>query len=93
MTQNTVLQKEFVLPNTAARLENINEISKIYDGDNVTIDISTLNILDASHFAVMCATNSYVKNPNKKINFIVSSNEVFKLIKPFNLGNINIKKF
>ena|SRR5574344_3119148 len=65
----------------------INEINS----SNLTIDISKLNILDASKYAILCATQHFLKYPKGLLNLIVASEEVLNLIKPFGLNNVNIK--
>ena len=56
----------------------------------MTIDISSLNIIEASKVAALGATYHYLKFPdNGEIDWIVCSNEIEKLLCPLNLGNSN----
>ncbi|MBQ3312030.1 hypothetical protein IJG72_08135 [bacterium] len=55
---------------------------------NMTIDISSLNIFDASKIISMASTYHFLKFAQGSINWIVKSKEVEKMLKPLNLGNI-----
>ena len=48
--------------------------------NEVTINISRLNFLDASRCALLNSTKCLVKNPNKKINWIVRDEAIKKSI-------------
>lgn len=54
---------------------------------NMTVDISMLNLIDASKIATMASTYHFLKFSDGKINWIVNSKEIEKMLKPMNLGN------
>lgn len=55
--------------------------------DNVTVDISFLNVLDACKVSMLCATENYKKNPDRKISWIVNSRDVEIFTNSMNVGN------
>lgn len=55
--------------------------------ENMTIDISTLNMFDASKIISVASTYHFLKFAHGSINWIVKSKEVEKLLKPLSLGN------
>lgn len=59
------------------------------DCPNLSMDITNLNIIDASKVTVLCSTYHWAKYPNGKINWKTNSPELKDLIHPLNLGNIN----
>lgn len=58
--------------------------------NELTINISRLNFIDASRCALLNSTRCYVKNPDKKINWIVRDEAVKNVIMPFKLDNMEI---
>ena len=56
----------------------------------LTINISKLNFIEASRFALLNSTKCYVENPNKKINWIVKDEEIKNIMIPFKLDNMEI---
>ena len=54
---------------------------------NLTVDISALNIIDASRCAVICSTHHFLKYPQGLIKWVIASKEVLNLVKPFSLNN------
>lgn len=54
---------------------------------NMTVDISMLNLFDASKIVSMASTYHFLKFTQGSINWIVKSKEVEKMLKPLNLGN------
>ncbi|MBQ6516721.1 hypothetical protein IJI31_06030 [bacterium] len=55
--------------------------------NNVTVDISFLNVLDACKVSMLCATENYRKNPERKISWIVNSKDVEIFTNSMNVGN------
>lgn len=55
--------------------------------ENLTFDISHLNLLDACKISVLCSTEHYLKYPKGKINWLVSSKNVEDFTSSMNLGN------
>ena len=58
--------------------------------NELTINISKLNFIEASRLALLNSTKCYVENPNKKINWIVKDEEIKKIIAPYKLDNMEI---
>lgn len=54
---------------------------------NMTIDISMLNLIDASKVATIASTYHFLKFAEGSINWVVKSKEVENIIKPLCLGN------
>ena len=67
----------------------INKYIDRYSCENVSVDISNLNIIDACYVSTMCATKHFIKYPNGKINWKVSSSLVKDFSKKLELGNCN----
>lgn len=70
--------------------KNLDDLNKYIDRNNctnMTVDISELNILDASKIATLGSTIHYIKYPKGSINWIVNSNQIKEYTKPMNLGN------
>ncbi len=86
-----LLPKSDVLtPNTANAQETAAFISSYIDKyhcEVMSIDISYMNILDACYVTTMCGTKHFIKYPEGKINWIVSSNLVREFNKDLELGN------
>ncbi len=86
LPQNEALQVRSVAPADAVEL--INKYIDKHSCKNMSIDISFMNILDASYVSTLCSTKHYIKYPDGKINWKISS----ELVKEFNsdleLGNI-----
>ena len=85
-------QTDIIIPNTknpAKAVEYINSYIDKAKCENMSVDISYMNVLDACYVSTMCSTNHYIKYPEGKINWIISS----ELIKDFNknleLGNMS----
>ena len=55
---------------------------------NLQVDISFMNILDACYVATLCSTTHYIKYPNGKINWKISSKLIKELNKDLELGNV-----
>ena len=82
---NETLKIESVNPNDAVCF--INKYIESHSCENMSIDISFMNILDACHVSTVCSAKHYVKYPDGKIKWKISS----ELVKEFNsrleLGN------
>lgn len=75
---------------TVKLVESIKNYIYEHDCPNLSMDISHLNIIDASKVTIICSTYHWAKYPEGKINWTISSNEVEELVKPLNLGNIKL---
>lgn len=86
----TLPQNEVLIPNTKKPLKAIEYINSYINSvkcENLSIDISFMNAIDASYVSTMCSTNHYIKYPEGKINWIVSSGLTKYFSKNLNLGN------
>lgn len=71
-------------------VEEIKDYISKHDCPNLSMDVSHLNIIDASKVTVLCSTHHWAKYPNGKISWLINSPEVNALINPLNLGNIRL---
>lgn len=71
----------------------VNKIQKYIcenDCPKLSMDISHLNIIDASKVTILCSTYHWAKYPNGEISWKINSPEINELVKPLNLGNIKL---
>lgn len=65
----------------------INDFIDKYSCENMSVDISLMNIIDACYVSTLCSAKHYIKYPEGKIKWKISS----ELVKEFNskleLGN------
>ena len=80
---------KLILNNKAPQtnIDSVNTHIKLCNCQNMTVDISNLNIMDACMISTLCSTTHYMKYPNGKINWIVNSKEVADYTASMNLGN------
>ena len=85
LPQNELLKIGSLQPNETADL--INKYIDRNSCKNMSIDISFMNILDACYVSTVCSAKHYIKYPDGKITWKISS----ELVKEFNsrieLGN------
>ena len=82
--------KEALVPSSANPIEAVDYITSYMDThycENINIDISFMNIMDACYVSTLCSTKHFTKYPNGKLNWKVSSNKVEELNKALELGN------
>ena len=63
-------------PNTSnprEAVEIINSYIEKYHCANMSVDISFMNVLDACYVSTMCSTKHFIKYPEGKINWVISS--------------------
>jgi len=58
--------------------------------NELTINISRLNFIEATRTALLNSTKCYVENPYKKINWIVKDESIKNVMMPFKLDNMEI---
>ena len=83
-------QEEVLRTNSASASDAVDFISKYIDKHsckNMSIDISFMNILDACHVSTLCSTKHYIKYPDGKINWKISSEMVKEFNSSLELGN------
>ena len=85
-------KNDTLIPNTNNPVDAIEFISgyiERYQCENMSVDISYINILNTCYVSTMCSTKHYIKYPNGKINWIISSNLIKDFNKNLDLGNCN----
>ena len=92
MSQNQIDTLNMQAKSTDALVlaESIKNYIKDNDCPSLSMDISHLNLLDASKVTVLCSTYHWAKYPDGKISLKTGSNALKDLIMPLNLGNINL---
>ena len=55
--------------------------------ENMSVDISLMNILDACYVSTICSAKHYIKYPNGKIKWKISSELVSEFNSDLELGN------
>lgn len=81
---------DVLIPNTtnpSLAVEYINSYIDKTKCEEFSVDISFLNIMDACYVSTMCSTKHYIKYPEGKINWLVSSDKVKEYSKDMLLGN------
>ena len=73
--------------NPAEAVDYINSHIENYYCETMSVDISYMNILDACRVSTLCSTQHYIKYPNGKITWKVSSDSVKEFNKDLELGN------
>ena len=79
-----------LIPNTTNPSQAIEYINSYIDKafcEEFSVDISFLNVIDACYVSTMCSTKHYIKYPDGKINWLVSSDEVKEFTRDMSLGN------
>ena len=91
LPQEETLKLDNSMPNDAVDL--INKFIDSHSCENMSVDISFMNILDACHVSTICSTKHYIKYPSGKIKWKISS----ELVKEFNsrleLGNADYELY
>lgn len=94
MAQSILNNNNFNLKNSAQSAIELVESIKNYIHKNdcpyLSMDISHLNILDASRVTLVCSTYHWEKYPEGKISWKIPSQEVKELVNPLSLGNISL---
>jgi len=68
-------------------IQAVNNQIETRKSDTITVDISFLNVLDACKVSMLCSTENYKKNPERKINWIVNNKDVELYTKAMCMGN------
>ena len=83
-------QEETIIPNSSNPTDAIKYINSYidkYSCENMSVDISFMNVIDACMVSTMCSTKHYIKYPQGKIRWKVSSQLVRDFNKNLELGN------
>lgn len=75
--------------NPADAVEYINSYIDKHSCKKMSVDISFMNILDACYVSTLCSTKHYIKYPDGKINWKISSELVKEFNKDLELGNVS----
>ena len=75
--------------NPAAAVEYINSYIEKHPCKKMSVDISFMNILDACYVSTLCSTKHYIKYPDGKIKWKISSELVREFNKDLELGNVS----
>lgn len=93
MVQN-ILKEDFPISNqgedTITLVESIRKYILENDCPTMSMDISNLNIIDASKVTILCSTYHWAKYPNGEISWKIKYPEISNIVKPLNLGNIKL---
>lgn len=90
LPQFTQVKSDILIPNTTNPQKAVKYINSYIDKvkcEEFTVDISFMNIIDACYVSTMCSTKHYIKYPDGKINWFVSSDKVKEFSKDMLLGN------
>ena len=85
LPQNDTLTPNITNPNEA--VEFINSYIEKYHCEFMSVDLSYMNILDACFVSTMCSTKHFIKYPEGKISWRISSGLIRDFNKDFELGN------
>ena len=75
--------------NPSKAVEYINSYIDKTKCEEVSVDISFMNVIDACYVSTMCSTKHFIKHPDGKINWYVSSGLVKEFSDRLSLGNSN----
>ena len=90
LKQPQLPQTDILIPNTKNPEQAVEYINSYIDKakcEEFTVDISFMNIIDACYVSTMCSTKHYIKYPEGRINWQVSSSKVEEFTKNMSLGN------
>ena len=79
-----------IVLNSDIRNENLEKLNTYIQNSNsqyMTVDISSMNIIDASAVASLGSTMHYIKYPEGAISWIINSTKVKEYTTSMNLGN------
>lgn len=72
-------------------IENIENFLKKTPREVAQVDISDLNLIDASKTALLCSVRFFAKYPDKKIRWSVKDEETRKTISNLKLRNMELE--
>lgn len=85
LPQNETLKPNSINPERAVKY--INAYINKYPCENMSVDISFMNVLDACYVSTLCSATHYIKYPQGKINWKISSELIREFNKDLELGN------
>ena len=81
---------ETLVPNSVNPTDTIEYINSYIDNfscENMSVDISFMNVLDACYVSTLCSTKHFTKYPQGKISWKISSELIREFNKDLELGN------
>lgn len=84
--------QETLIPNSVNPAEVADYINSYIDSrscENMSVDISFMNVIDACYVSTICAAKHFTKYPKGTINWKISSETVREFNKDLELGNNN----
>lgn len=75
---------------TVSLVNSINDYISNNNCSKLSLDISHLNIIDASKVTILCSTYHWSKYPDGKISWKINSSEIEDIVNPLSLGNIQL---
>ncbi len=81
---------DILIPNTTNPNQAVEYINSYIDKsrcEEFSVDISFMNVIDACFVSALCSAKHYVKYPEGKINWLVSSDLVRNFTTDMSLGN------
>ena len=79
-----------IMPNSTNPYEAVKYINSYIENhscEKLSIDISTMNVLDACYVSTLCATKHFTKYPKGRVTWKISSSNVEDFNKDLELGN------
>ena len=83
-------ETDILIPNTKNPRKAVEYINSYIDKTGCkefSVDISFMNIIDACYISTMCSAKHFIKYPDGRINWLVSSESVKNYTKSMSLGN------
>lgn len=92
MVQNVIKNKylDFSCGNSEKILDNVKNYINKFDCPEMTLDLTELNILDATKVMVLSSAYHYQKYPEGKVKCRVQSDNVKKLVAVFVTENLEV---
>ena len=72
-------------------VNSVREYIEEHDCPDLSMDISRLNLIEASKVTILCSTYHWAKYPQGHLNLLIGSNEVRELVKSLHLGNVSLQ--
>ena len=91
MINNLPQIEEILTPSSTNPSDVINFINSHIDTtfcEKMSVDISFMNVIDACYVSTLCSTKHFMKYPNGKISWKISSEIIKDFNKDLELGNI-----
>lgn len=90
-----IKDKKLISPESSNPIKAAEEIKKIIkksEVNNLELDLSMMNIIDAVKVLVMTSSYLYKKSPDEKIKFRFVTSEIKNLLNTFSLTNLEMNE-